>query len=69
MQETKIAQPVILTAKQLAAQVHQLIATPAQWVARVRLDTDGRWYEQITRQYSLTPSGLVISGTETAQDW
>jgi predicted metal-dependent enzyme (double-stranded beta helix superfamily) len=161
MQETKTAQPVVLTPKQLAAQVHQLIATPAQWVARVRLDTEGRWYEQIhvnesyevwliswmpgqstgfhdhggsngafgivwgdldesvvprdrgavlvnrigsgavrsfgprhahdvrncsassvavsvhayspplsvTRQYALTPSGLVISGTETAQDW
>jgi len=161
MQETKTARPVVLTPKQLAAQVHQLIATPAQWVARVRLDTEGRWYEQIhvnesyevwliswmpgqstgfhdhggsngafgivwgdldesvvprdgdavlvnrigsgavrsfgprhahdvrncsassvavsvhayspplsvTRQYALTPSGLVISGTETAQDW
>jgi predicted metal-dependent enzyme (double-stranded beta helix superfamily) len=161
MQETKIARPVVLTPKQLAAQVHQLIGTPAQWVARVRLDTEGRWYEQIhvnesyevwliswmpgqstgfhdhggsngafgivwgdldesvvprdgdavlvnrigsgavrsfgprhahdvrncsassvavsvhayspplsvTRQYDLTPSGLVISGTETAQDW
>jgi hypothetical protein len=23
----------------------------------------------VTRQYDLTPSGLVISGTETAQDW
>jgi predicted metal-dependent enzyme (double-stranded beta helix superfamily) len=161
MQHTKIAKPVVLTPKQLAAQVHRLIATPAEWVARVRLDTEGRWYEQIhlgesyevwliswmpgqstgfhdhggsngafgivwgdldecvvprdggpvlvnrigsgavrsfgprhahdvrncsassvavsvhayspplseTRQYDLTPSGLVISGTETSQDW
>jgi predicted metal-dependent enzyme (double-stranded beta helix superfamily) len=36
-----------LTPAQLAARVQQLIATPAEWVTRVRLDAEGRWYEQI----------------------
>jgi predicted metal-dependent enzyme (double-stranded beta helix superfamily) len=31
----------------LAARVRELTATPAEWVARVRLDPEGRWYEQI----------------------
>jgi len=35
------------TPKQLAAEVRRLISAPAEWVARVRLDPEGRWYEQI----------------------
>jgi len=27
--------------------VRRLTASPAEWVARVRLDPEGRWYEQI----------------------
>jgi predicted metal-dependent enzyme (double-stranded beta helix superfamily) len=37
----------LLTPPQLAAEVRQLTAAPAEWVARVRLDPEGRWYEQI----------------------
>ena len=37
----------ILTPRELAAQVRRLIETPADWVTRVRLDPEGRWYEQI----------------------
>ena len=37
----------ILTPEQLAAEVRRLTATPADWVTRVRLDPEGRWYEQI----------------------
>jgi predicted metal-dependent enzyme (double-stranded beta helix superfamily) len=37
----------LLTPQQLAAEVRQLTAAPAEWVARVRLDAEGRWYEQI----------------------
>jgi predicted metal-dependent enzyme (double-stranded beta helix superfamily) len=37
----------ILNPKQLAAEVRRLTATPAEWVARVRLDPEGRWYERI----------------------
>jgi predicted metal-dependent enzyme (double-stranded beta helix superfamily) len=36
-----------LTPQQLAAKVRHLTAAPAGWVARVRLDPEGRWYEQI----------------------
>ncbi len=46
MQQT-ITGPRVLTPKQLAVAVHRLVATPAEWVARVRLDLEGRWYEQI----------------------
>jgi predicted metal-dependent enzyme (double-stranded beta helix superfamily) len=38
---------VILTPRQLAARVRRLLETPADWVTRVRLDPEGRWYEQI----------------------
>jgi predicted metal-dependent enzyme (double-stranded beta helix superfamily) len=38
---------LVLTPQQLAAEVRRLTATPAEWVARVRLDPEGRWYEQI----------------------
>ena len=37
----------MLTPRELAAQVRRLIETPADWVTRVRLDPEGRWYEQI----------------------
>jgi predicted metal-dependent enzyme (double-stranded beta helix superfamily) len=37
----------ILTPEQLAARVRRLLETPADWVTRVRLDPEGRWYEQI----------------------
>jgi predicted metal-dependent enzyme (double-stranded beta helix superfamily) len=37
----------ILTPQQLAAEVGRLTATPADWVTRVRLDPDGRWYERL----------------------
>jgi predicted metal-dependent enzyme (double-stranded beta helix superfamily) len=47
MQQTMITGPNVLTPTELAAEVQRLIATPAQWVARVRLDLEGRWYEQI----------------------
>ena len=36
-----------LNSKQLAEVVRRLTATPAEWVARVRLDPEGRWYERI----------------------
>jgi predicted metal-dependent enzyme (double-stranded beta helix superfamily) len=38
---------VLLTPLQLAAEVRRLTSAPAEWVARVRLDAEGRWYEQI----------------------
>jgi len=37
----------VLNPGQLAAEVRRLTATPAEWVARVRLDPEGRWYERI----------------------
>ena len=37
----------VLTPQQLAAEVRRLTSAPAEWVARVRLDPEGRWYEQI----------------------
>jgi predicted metal-dependent enzyme (double-stranded beta helix superfamily) len=40
-------QPRLLTPPQLAAEVRRVTAAPADWVARVRLDPEGRWYEQI----------------------
>jgi predicted metal-dependent enzyme (double-stranded beta helix superfamily) len=43
---TATEQP-LLTPRQLAAEVRRLTAAPAEWVARVRLDPEGRWYEQI----------------------
>jgi hypothetical protein len=47
MQQPTVIKSPALTPKQLAAEVWRMIATPAQWVARVRLDIEGRWYEQI----------------------
>lgn len=37
----------VLKPRQLAAEVRRLTSAPAEWVARVRLDPEGRWYEQI----------------------
>src|SRR5215469_5390329 len=37
----------ILSQRQLAAEVCRLAGRPAEWVSRVRLDAEGRWYEQI----------------------
>src|ERR1700753_422341 len=37
----------LLTPQQLAAKVRRLNSGPAEWVTRVRLDPEGRWYEQI----------------------
>jgi hypothetical protein len=44
---TTTASPQIRTPQELAAEVRRLTSTPAEWVARVRLDPEGRWYEQI----------------------
>jgi len=37
----------VLTPRELAAEVRRLLSDPAEWVTRVRLDPEGRWYEQI----------------------
>jgi Cysteine dioxygenase type I len=47
VQHTTTTRQRSLTPKQLAARVQQFLAAPADWVARVRLDLHGRWYEQI----------------------
>ena len=52
MQPTIITEQQILpsgqlTPAQLAAEVQRLTSSPAEWVARVRLDPEGRWYERI----------------------
>ncbi|HVT69512.1 MAG TPA: cysteine dioxygenase family protein [Trebonia sp.] len=48
MHETITAtKQALLTPQQLAAEVRRLTSSPAEWVARVRLDPEGRWYEQI----------------------
>src|ERR1700750_3212824 len=36
-----------LPRREPAAEVRRLTCAPAEWVARVRLDPEGRWYEQI----------------------
>jgi predicted metal-dependent enzyme (double-stranded beta helix superfamily) len=45
--EQRILTPGPLTPGQLAAEVQRLTSSPADWVARVRLDPEGRWYERI----------------------
>jgi predicted metal-dependent enzyme (double-stranded beta helix superfamily) len=45
--EQRILTPGRLTPGQLAAEVQRLTSSPAEWVARVRLDPEGRWYERI----------------------
>ena len=47
MQRSNLTDQLILGPQQLAAEVRRLTATPAQWVTRVRLDPEGRWYERI----------------------
>jgi predicted metal-dependent enzyme (double-stranded beta helix superfamily) len=42
----------ILSQRQLAAEVCRLAGRPAEWVSRVRLDAEGRWYEQIHAAHS-----------------
>jgi len=37
----------ILSPAELAGLVRRLTATPADWVTRVRLDAEGRWYERM----------------------
>jgi predicted metal-dependent enzyme (double-stranded beta helix superfamily) len=44
---TTTAERELLTPQQLADEVRRLTANPAEWVTRVRLDPEGRWYEQI----------------------
>ncbi|MBO0801818.1 MAG: cysteine dioxygenase [Nocardiopsaceae bacterium] len=37
----------VLSPARLAERVRRMTESPAEWIARVRLDPDGRWYEQI----------------------
>jgi predicted metal-dependent enzyme (double-stranded beta helix superfamily) len=37
----------LLSARQLSDLALRLAANPAEWLARVRLNTEGRWYERI----------------------
>ena len=37
----------LLGARQLADVVRRLAASPADWLVRVRLNPEGRWYERI----------------------
>lgn len=37
----------MLSQQELADKVRELAGHPAEWVSRVRLDAEGRWYEQI----------------------
>jgi predicted metal-dependent enzyme (double-stranded beta helix superfamily) len=37
----------VLSQQELASKVRELAGRPAEWVSRVRLDAEGRWYEQI----------------------
>src|SRR5260370_2671078 len=37
----------LLGARQLAEVVRRLAASPAEWLGRVRLNPEGRWYERI----------------------
>jgi predicted metal-dependent enzyme (double-stranded beta helix superfamily) len=47
MRQNIITEQRFLTPSQLAAEVRRMTAAPAEWVARVRLDPEGRWYERI----------------------
>ena len=47
MHRSDVSEQRILSPKQLAAEVRRLTCTPAEWVARVRLDPEGRWYERM----------------------
>src|SRR5258708_39422891 len=37
----------LLSQRELAAEVRRIAGRPAMWVSRVRLDPEGRWYEQM----------------------
>ena len=37
----------LLGARQLGDVVRRLAASPAEWLGRVRLNPEGRWYERI----------------------
>jgi predicted metal-dependent enzyme (double-stranded beta helix superfamily) len=39
--------PATLSPRELAEEVRKLAATPREWMARVRLSAEGRWYERI----------------------
>ena len=47
MERTIITEQKNFTPAELADEVRRLTARPAEWVARVRLDPEGRWYERI----------------------
>jgi predicted metal-dependent enzyme (double-stranded beta helix superfamily) len=47
MRRSTITKQRFLGPSQLAAEVRRMTAAPAEWVARVRLDPEGRWYERI----------------------
>jgi predicted metal-dependent enzyme (double-stranded beta helix superfamily) len=47
MQRSIITKQQALSPGQLAAEVRRMTTAPAEWVARVRLDPEGRWYERI----------------------
>ncbi len=47
MGQTSATDQRVLDPRQLAARVRRLTETPAEWVTRVRLDPEGRWYERI----------------------
>jgi predicted metal-dependent enzyme (double-stranded beta helix superfamily) len=51
--------PGLLGARQLADVVRRLAANPAEWLARVRLNPSGRWYERI--QFDQSHEVWVIS--------
>jgi predicted metal-dependent enzyme (double-stranded beta helix superfamily) len=59
VQRSNLTDQRILSPQQLTAEVRRLTATPADWVTRVRLDSDGRWYERI--QLSDTHEVWLIS--------
>jgi predicted metal-dependent enzyme (double-stranded beta helix superfamily) len=39
--------PTTLSPRELAEEVRKLAATPREWMARVRLSAEGRWYDRI----------------------
>src|ERR1700749_3545382 len=39
--------PAALSPRELAEKVREITAAPREWMARVRLSADGRWYERI----------------------
>jgi len=45
----------LLGARQLADVVRRLAASPTDWLARVRLNPSGRWYERMGDQLAARP--------------